>query len=303
MFGPLIVIYLFLAGAGCGTFVAAVYLSQRARSSAALRRSLGRVALPSLVVSCGMVAVGAACLMLDLGRPELALDVLANPAGSVLSVGAWALVAFMAAVAALLACNLRVLGLGHGAVLAVQALGCASALVVMVYSGLFLSTIWTLPLLASPLVPVLFVLSSASCGIATAFLAASFVETRHPYRGPLVWLARIDGGIVVVEAGCLAAFVLLAFAGEETAAAARALAFGELAPVFWGVLAVCGLAVPLVLERFLTHGNSRTQLLWIAALLLVGGFALRWCIVGAGAYDVTQMPEALYGLSTFGLTG
>ena len=303
MFGPLIVIYLFLAGAGCGTFVAAVYLSQRARSSAALRRSLGRVALPSLVVSCGMVAVGAACLMLDLGRPELALDVLANPAGSVLSVGAWALVAFMAAVAALLACNLRVLGLGHGAVLAVQALGCASALVVMVYSGLFLSTIWTLPLLASPLVPVLFVLSSASCGIATAFLAASFVETRHPYRGPLVWLARIDGGIVVVEAGCLSAFVLLAFAGEETAAAARALAFGELAPVFWGVLAVCGLAVPLVLERFLTHGNSRTQLLWIAALLLAGGFALRWCIVGAGAYDVTQMPEALYGLSTFGLTG
>ena len=303
MFGPLIVIYLFLAGAGCGTFVAAVYLSQRARSSAALRRSLGRVALPSLVVSCGMVAVGAACLMLDLGRPELALDVLANPAGSVLSVGAWALVAFMAAVAALLACNLRVLGLGRGAVLAVKALGCASALVVMVYSGLFLSTIWTLPLLGSPLVPVLFVLSSASCGIATAFLAASFVETRHPYRGPLVWLARIDGGIVVVEAGCLAAFVLLAFAGEETAAAARALAFGELAPVFWGVLAVCGLAVPLVLERFLTHGNSRTQLLWIAALLLVGGFALRWCIVGAGAYDVTQMPEALYGLSTFGLTG
>ena len=87
MFGPLIVIYLFLAGAGCGTFVAAVYLSQRARSSAALRRSLGRVALPSLVVSCGMVAVGAACLMLDLGRPELALDVLANPAGSVLCSG------------------------------------------------------------------------------------------------------------------------------------------------------------------------------------------------------------------------
>lgn len=70
MFGPLIVIYLFLAGAGCGTFVAAVYLSQRARSSAALRRSLGRVALPSLVISCGMVAVGAACLMLDLGGPS-----------------------------------------------------------------------------------------------------------------------------------------------------------------------------------------------------------------------------------------
>ena len=155
----------------------------------------------------------------------------------------------------------------------------------------------------TPLVPALFALSSASCGIAVAFLAASFEETRHPYRGPLVWLARVDGGIVLVEAGCLAVFLLLAFAGEGTVAAARALVLGELAPVFWGVLAVCGLAVPLVLERFLTHGNSRTQLLWIAALLLVGGFALRWCIVGAGAYDVTQMPEALYGLAGFGQQG
>ncbi|MFR1640900.1 MAG: hypothetical protein ACLSVD_18245 [Eggerthellaceae bacterium] len=99
MFGPLIVIYLFLAGAGCGTFVAAVYLSQRARSSAALRRSLGRVALPSLV-SCGMVAVAPRASCWTWGGLELALDVLANPAGSVLSVGAWALVAFMAAVAA-----------------------------------------------------------------------------------------------------------------------------------------------------------------------------------------------------------
>ena len=186
---------------------------------------------------------------------------------------------------------------------ALAAAGALSAAVTATYTGALLQSLASVLLWRTSLVPVLFVLSSASCGIATAFLAASFVETRHPYRGPLVWLARIDGGIVVVEAGCLSAFVLLAFAGEETAAAARALAFGELAPVFWGVLAVCGLAVPLVLERFLTHGNSRTQLLWIAALLLVGGFALRWCIVGAGAYDVTQMPEALYGLSTFGLTG
>ena len=193
--------------------------------------------------------------------------------------------------------------LPRAAVLALAAAGALSAAVTATYTGVLLQSLASVLLWRTPLVPVLFVLSSASCGIATAFLAASFVETRHPYRGPLVWLARIDGGIVVVEAGCLSAFVLLAFAGEETAAAARALAFGELAPVFWGVLAVCGLAVPLVLERFLTHGNSRTQLLWIAALLLAGGFALRWCIVGAGAYDVTQMPEALYGLSTFGLTG
>lgn len=141
MFSPLIVIYLFLAGAGCGAFVAAVYLSWRARTVPGLAKPLGRIALPALVASCGMVAVGATCLLLDLGRPELALEVLLNPAGSVLSVGAWALVAFVVAAVLLIACNTKALRLGRGAVLAVKTAGCASAVVVMVYSGLFLSTI------------------------------------------------------------------------------------------------------------------------------------------------------------------
>ena len=244
------------------------------------------------------LATGMLCLLVDLGRPDRLLGLFASPAPSVMAAGSFALVAALACAAAFsLGALLDTVRLPRAAVLALAAAGALSAAVTATYTGALLQSLASVLLWRTSLVPVLFVLSSASCGIATAFLAASFVETRHPYRGPLVWLARIDGGIVVVEAGCLSAFVLLAFAGEETAAAARALAFRELAPVFWGVLAAC------VLERFLTHGNSRTQLLWIAALLLVGGFALRWCIVGAGAYDVTQMPEALYGLSTFGLTG
>ena len=276
MFGPLIVIYLFLAGAGCGTFVAAVYLSQRARSSAALRRSLGRVALPSLVISCGMVAVGAACLMLDLGRPELALDVLANPAGSVLSVGAWALVAFMAAVAALLACNLRVLGLGRGAVLAVQALGCASALVVMVYSGLFLSTIWTLPLLASPLVPVLFTCSSLSCG-AAVMLVLPLLCDADPQ--PLfARLSRIDGALLALEAVVLTAFMV---------AAAQRLLTGDMAPAFWGALAAVGIAAPFALEAALRRPDARACAC-IGVLVLIGGFFLRYCLCTAPFMDIAS---------------
>ena len=258
MFGPLIVIYLFLAGAGCGTFVAAVYLSQRARSSAALRRSLGRVALPSLVVSCGMVAVGAACLMLDLGRPELALDVLANPAGSVLSVGAWALVAFMAAVAALLACNLRVLGLGHGAVLAVQALGCASALVVMVYSGLFLSTIWTLPLLCDADPQPLF-----------------------------ARLSRIDGALLALEAVVLTAFMVAAAGDVLSSAAAQRLLTGDMAPAFWGALAAVGIAAPFALEAALRRPDARACAC-IGVLVLIGGFFLRYCLCTAPFMDIAS---------------
>ena len=51
-----------------------------------------------------------------------------------------------------------------------------------------------------------------------------------------------------------------------------------------------------MLERFLTHGNARTQLLWAAGCLLAGGLALRLIAVGLAAYDVTQMPELMFGL-------
>lgn len=304
MFNALTIGYLFLGGTGAGA-VAVLCVLECAR---ALRwRAL---AMPEEFFARGWpvctvtLATGILCLLADLGRPDRLLHLLTSPEPSAMAVGSFALAAALVLAAAFSAFALfDTVRLPRVAVVCLAAAGVAAAGATAAYTGVLLESLASVLLWRTPFVPALFVLSSASCGIAVAFLAASFVETRHPYRGPLVWLARVDGGIVLVEAGCLAVFLLLAFAGEGTVAAARALVLGELAPVFWGVLAVCGLAVPLVLERFLTHGNSRTQLLWIAALLLVGGFALRWCIVGAGAYDVTQMPEALYGLAGFGQQG
>ncbi|QOS69024.1 polysulfide reductase NrfD [Eggerthella guodeyinii] len=304
MFNALTIGYLFLGGTGAGA-LAVLCVLECAR---ALRwRAL---AMPEEFFARGWpvcavtLATGILCLLADLGRPDRLLHLLTSPEPSAMAVGSFALAAALVLAAAFSAFALfDTVRLPRVAVVCLAAAGVAAAGATAAYTGVLLESLASVLLWRTPFVPALFVLSSASCGIAVAFLAASFVETRHPYRGPLVWLARVDGGIVLVEAGCLAVFLLLAFAGEGTVAAARALVLGELAPVFWGVLAVCGLAVPLVLEHFLTHGNSRTQLLWIAALLLVGGFALRWCIVGAGAYDVTQMPEALYGLAGFGQQG
>lgn len=304
MFNALTICYLFLGGTGAGALAVLCMLEcarvMRWRALAMPEEFFAR-AWPVCTVT---LAVGVLCLFVDLGRPDRLVHLLTSPEPSAMAVGSFALAAALVLAATFSAFALfDGVRLSRMAVVCLAAAGIAAAGATTAYTGVLLESLASVLLWRTPLVPTLFVLSSASCGIAVAFLAASFVETRHPYRGPLVWLSRVDGGLVLVEAGCLAAFVLLAFAGEGTAAGARALVAGELAPVFWGVLAVCGLAVPLVLERFLTHGNSRTQLLWIAALLLVGGFALRWCIVGAGAYDVTQVPEALYGLAGFGQAG
>ena len=278
MFSPLIPLYLFLAGSGCGAFVAIVFLSWRARTSSSLAVQARRVALPALVVSCGMVVVGATCLMLDLGRPELALEVLASPTGSVLSVGAWALVAFVASAAALIVCNVGPLRFGRGAVVAAKAAGCASAFVVMVYSGLFLSTIWTLPFLGSPLVPVLFVCSSLSCGGGVVLILPLVCDASA--RALFREVSRIDAVLLVAEALVLAAFLVLALDDPLSNAAALRLLDGDIAPAFWGALVAAGLAAPFVLELAFPHAGGRMSAA-VGALVLIGGFALRFCLCAA----------------------
>lgn len=304
MFNMLTTCYLFLGGTGAG---ALAVLSGLECARALRWRAL---VLPeefftrSWPVCTVVLAVGILCLLADLGRPDRLLHLFASPAPSALVAGSFALVAALACAAAFsvlaLFDNMRPTS---GVVVGLAIAGAGAAAVTAAYAGVLLQGLASVLFWQTSLLPAVFVLSSASCGIAVVFMVATFVETRHPHMRLLVWLARVDGVIVIVEAGCLAFYLLLALADDGAAPAARALVLGEMAPVFWGVLAVCGLAVPLVLERFLTHGNSRTQLLWIAALLLAGGFALRFCIVGAGAYDVTQMPEALYGLSMTGSLG
>lgn len=278
MFSPLIVVYLFLAGTGCGAFVAAVYVSWRGRTAPGFAMVLGRIALPALATSCAMVAVGAACLLFDLGRPELALEVLLHPLSSVLSVGAWALVIFVGAAGLLIAYNTRALRLEHGAVAIVEAIGCVSAVVVMVYSGLFLSTIWTLPFLASPLVPVLFVCSSLSCGGGVLFLLplACGVPAGTLFREA----ACVDMFLLVLEALALGALVLFAMSDPLSSVAAARLVTGDLTPAFWGALVLAGLAVPLSCELTFYRASARTSAC-VGALLLFGGFFLRYCLCTA----------------------
>jgi formate-dependent nitrite reductase membrane component NrfD len=51
--------------------------------------------------------------------------------------------------------------------------------------------------------------------------------------------------------------------------------------VFWGVVIVAGILVPLVLQ-WLELGHRIAHTVLPAILVLAGGFALRWVMVGAG---------------------
>lgn len=310
MFNLLTTGYLFLGGAGAGALVVLSALecaNVRRRFAPARMRSarLERAfALPdeffarSWPVCFVALAAGMLCLLADLGRPERLLNLLTSPEPSAVAVGAYALVLALACAGAFslieLLDGLRIRPVAVGGAAAV---GVAAGLVTVAYTGVLLQGLASVLFWRTPLLPVLFALSSLSCGVACSFLGAVFVETRRPITRPLARLALADGVLVMLEALVLVGYLAWAFAGEGTASAAQSLVAGDLRWMFWGGAVLCGLVVPFALERCLTHGNSRTQLLWIAAALLAGGFALRFCLVGAGAYDVTQLPGQLFGLT------
>ena len=180
--------------------------------------------------------------------------------------------------------------------MAIAIVGVASGLVTAVYTGVLLSS------LAS-----VFGLSDAApaCAVLRVF---AFVRIGGRVRGAFVHRAASSAreasgcadagrrGLVLIEAALLAVYVVWMLGSEGTAAGAWALIAGDMRWLFWGGLLICGLIVPFALERFLTHGNARTQLLWIASCLLAGGLSLRICTTGLAAYDVTQVSAFMLGL-------
>ncbi len=258
---------------------------------------------PGYAAALVTLALGMVFLLADVGRADRVLLLLANPTLSFVAVGAWSLAA-CAVLAALAA--LAWDGFARRASLrAVRVLEVAlavAALVVMAYTGLLLQSLSAVPLWASPWLPVLFVLSSLSCGAALVLVVAQFTGAARPFATALGRLAAVDAVAIVLEAVVAAVFVGLALAGaggdfvagrtaEALAVSAEALVAGEAAWLFWGGFVLVGLAVPLVLDAVLARSRSACPPLAIvaAACILVGGFAMRFCVVEAGMHPLLAM--------------
>ena len=96
-------------------------------------------------------------------------------------------------------------------------------------------------------------------------------------------------------------YLAWALSNEGTAQAAFAFIKGDLAVLFWVALVSIGLLLPLMLERFVTYSNYRSQLIWVAAAVLCGGLALRACMVYAGDYDATQLFQGMQNAASISI--
>lgn len=312
MLGTLAVGYLFLGGAGAGAIVVASVLDLAlvrapfgtdARVSVDEAPPCERVAAFALLAGFAALALGVLCLLFDLGRIDRVLDLFLRPSPTYLTVGSFALAVLAACGAFLTLVRFAYLpSVPRAAAVAVEAVAVAVGLVVMVYTGLLLQGLGAVALWRSPFVPVLFTLSSLSCGSALVLAAAQLTGAASAFATVLGRLAVVDAVVIVLEAAALAVFAGTALAGvggdfvvgrtaEALAASAEALVAGEAAWLFWGGLVLAGLAVPFALDVILARlRRPRPAIALVAAAcVLAGGLAMRYCVVEAGMHPLLAM--------------
>lgn len=277
MFNNLIVAYLFLGGMGAGACCVLNVLGfATERAGIAPRRLFGF----GFLIASAVCTVGAFCLLADMRRPDEILILLTEPTLSVVSVGAYTLAAtILCGVFSGLAW-LRVFPVPPLAMRIVAAVHLVLACAVMTYTALLLMAFSGVPLFRSPLLIPLFLASSLSCGAAAVTLSAVATRTWDSFALAMRRVALADAAVLVVELLVLAAFVLASL--QDAPASAWRLIGGSAAVPFWAGLVAIGIVAPLVLYVLARKVPTlRVHPFVPAALVLVGGFVLRWCILAA----------------------
>lgn len=263
--------YLFVAGMGAGAYAVGVGAER-----------LGARDLASAALPLGLLLVGPATLFLvaDLGRPGGFLRAVRRPGTSWIARGVVVLTAFLGASALHAACAL--LDGPAAARLALSLVGGALALLTMAYTGLLLGAVRPIPFWTTPILPLLFVVSSLSTGAMAADLVASLAGQSGR---ALAALRTADLALIVTEAMVLALYLGLGHATVASRAATALVVRGELAWHFWGGVVLAGLGVPLAIQLAEVTGLVPSSPAWAvlsAAAGLAGGYLLRRIVIAAG---------------------
>jgi formate-dependent nitrite reductase membrane component NrfD len=282
--GWLIISYLFLAGAGSGAFLAAVACDLLAPDwSKALARA-GSIASGPLVI------VGTACLVFDLEagfwQPWRQIYLVSNLT-SMISWGVIILSAFIP-VALLYAAALNEISfVGRYAkkyIRHLEIIGSILAVSTAGYTGVLIAVVNGVPFWNTPVMPVLFMASAMSTGLAVAMIGAAIIDI-----STIRTLSNFALGHVIflaIEAVVLMMFILMSLTRSiEAAASANILLSGFLSPYFWALVVMVGILVPFLLSivEYYEYGEMSKYLVVGADLcVLVGGMSLRALIVFSG---------------------
>ena len=274
IWGTMIVWYLFLAGASPGAFAVVAIAELR-------KVELGKVSLWGRILAIVAIVIGLIMLMVDakagLHNPGRFFLLFSNPA-SMMSLGVYFITAYL--IVAVVSLILDIAKKGVPAWLNVLAVLCA--LLVAAYTGLLLGMATPYPLWNNAALPVLFVVSGASAGLAAIMCLVRAMN--KPAAGQMTLAKKAGLVLPVLEAFILVCMlVVVAADGGAGSASVAGLTCGKYAVLFWLVLVLIGLAVPLALELVNAKRSEGSAAMgYLAdACTLVGGFTLRYLVVFA----------------------
>ena len=278
VWGPMIAWYLFLAGASAGAFLTSAFVEVKYPESVKMRVA-GRIVAPIFL------GIGLVMLMLDaeagLHNPLRFFWLIANP-GSVMTLGVYFICVFMPV--ALVSALLEVLKKPVPKWL--TWVGIVFAFAVAAYTGFLLGVVKAFPLWNNAVLPILFVVSALSAGLAATSLVGLIVDRE---RFEQMWLIKKSHVILsAVEMVVLATMLVIVSAGSvEGAASVYSLVAGQYAPAFWGGIVLLGLVAPFIIEGypvFITKRVETSMTSMVVSVIgeagvLVGGFMLRLLVV------------------------
>ena len=280
--GWMIILYIFLAGLGGGTFLFSFILLCISKYEAVAR--IGALVGPLVVL------VASILLLFDLGSPVRAYRLFTTPKtlmSSWMTRGAWILTAFiiLGLAYALPAFSIfqwlpwnQASGWGQG----IGVVAGVLSLIVPIYPGLLLGVIKSIPLWNTSALPPIFFLSGLDTGIAVLVLISLFLPAAIDTAG-FHLLGTIDIVLIILLMVALFAYIeIVRQAGTTATASVRLLK----TPLFIGGFITGGLIIPLVLiiiSVSIPDIQSIRILDGIAGfLILLGALLLRFSVVTSG---------------------
>ncbi len=285
--GSLIAIYLFLAGVAGGAF-----LTSSLTDLFHKKRPLKVITSGAYIAPVAIIA-GLALLVIDLGRPfsfwKLLFDV---NYGSIMSIGVFIIAIFTVlsliytyvvwqAAEAAKQVTLTTTGMETAATgnshtdrlrKAIALGGAFFAVGLTTYTGFLLSavytnTLWSTPFLGKtlPFLPVLFLVSGLSAGLAATLICSRDCHDLKPYK-------IIDIVLLVIEIMLLLVLYTSAKAVYFT---------GGMGTLFWLGVVLIGLLLPLVMAVYGVR-SSKNLVIPVCSMVVIGGLCLRIFIVYAG---------------------
>lgn len=282
--GWYIIAYLFLAGAGAGAFISAVACDLLAPDWS---KSLARA---GSLASGPLVAIGTACLVLDLEaglwEPWRQIYLVAN-SSSMITWGVVILSGFIP-IGFLYAAALNeitIVGkIARKYLIYLEIVGAVLAVATAGYTGVLIAVVNGVPFWNTPLMPVLFMASAMSTGLAVAMIGAAIIDINT-----IRTLSNFALGHVIflaVEGLVLGLLIFMSLTKSvEAADSAKMLISGPLSPYFWILVVIVGLLVPFVMSIVEYHEyGEMPKILVVGAdlLVLIGGMSLRAVIIFSG---------------------